>query len=168
MTLDEIYQSVHQHFDYRAFIVKEVQRWFSLRELVDEQTYKKYGDFAWNFLRTELLFTLLYLREYVLKVPMTINNWHTGGKFSERGLRHNMSAEVWKYTKANKQFMSAHVMGAGVDFDAKGMTAAEVRALIQAKANQLPYPIRLEDGVSWVHIDVYNDGSKEKVVLFRV
>ena len=152
----------------RNALIREVQRFFSLRELVDEPTYKKYGDFAWNFFRTELLETLLYLREYVLKVPMTINTWMTGGRFSERGLRHNMSAEVWKYTKANKQFMSAHVLGAGVDFDAKGMTAAEVRALIQAKANQLPYPIRLEDGVSWVHIDVYNDGSKEKVQLFKV
>lgn len=152
----------------RAELIKQVERYFSLRELIDEPTYKKYGDFAWNFLRTELLETLFVLRDRIIKQPMTINNWMTGGKFSERGLRHNMSAEVWKYTKQNKQFMSAHVMGAGVDFDAKGMTAAEVRALIQAKANQLPYPIRLEDGVSWVHIDVYNDGSKEKVQLFRV
>lgn len=152
----------------RAELIKQVERYFSLRELIDEPTYKKYGDFAWNFLRTELLETLFVLRDRIIKQPMTINNWMTGGKFSERGLRHNMSAEVWKYTKQNKQFMSAHVMGAGVDFDAKGMTAAEVRALIQAKANQLPYPIRLEDGVSWVHIDVYNDGSKEKVQLFKV
>ena len=152
----------------RAELIKQVERYFSLRELIDEPTYKKYGDFAWNFLRTELLETLFVLRDRIIKQPMTINTWMTGGKFSERGLRHNMSAEVWKYTKANKQFMSAHVLGAGVDFDAKGMTAAEVRALIQAKANQLPYPIRLEDGKSWVHIDVYNDGSKEKVQLFKV
>ena len=152
----------------RNALIREVQRFFSLRELVDEPTYKKYGDFAWNFFRTELLETLLYLREYVLKVPMTINTWMTCGKFSERGLRHNMSAEVWKYTKTNKQFMSAHVLGAGVDFDAKGMTADEVRSAIQAAAKSLPHPIRLEDGVSWVHIDVYNDGSKEKVQLFKV
>lgn len=152
----------------RTQLIREVQRFFSLRELVDEPTYKKYGDFAWNFFRTELLETLLYLREYVLKVQMTINTWMTGGKYSERGLRHNMSAEVWKYTKDNKQFMSAHVLGAGVDFDAKGMTAAEVRSAIQAAAKRLPHPIRLEDGKAWVHIDVYNDGSKEKVQLFKV
>lgn len=152
----------------RAELIKQVERYFSLRELIDEPTYKKYGDFAWNFLRTELLETLFVLRDRIIKQPMTINNWMTGGKFSERGLRHNMSAEVWKYTKQNKQFMSAHVMGAGVDFDAKGMTAAEVRSLIQAKASLLPHPVRLEDGVTWVHIDVYNDGSKEKVALFKV
>ena len=36
----------------RNELIREVQRFFSLRELVDEPTYKKYGDFAWNFFRT--------------------------------------------------------------------------------------------------------------------
>ena len=152
----------------RDKIIKEVQKYFSLRELIDEPTYKKYGDFAWNFLRTELLETLLVLRERVICKPMTVNNWTAGGKFSQRGLRHNMSAEILKYTKANKQYMSAHMLGAGVDFDAKGLTAAQVRDLIQAKANLLPYPVRLEDGVNWVHVDVYADGAKGKVTLFKV
>lgn len=152
----------------RKDLIKEVQRYFSLRELVDEPTYKKYGDFAWNFFDTRLLETLFVLRDKIIKQPMTINNWMTGGKFSQRGLRHNMSAEILKYTNQNKQYMSAHMLGAGCDFDAKGMTAAEVRSLIQAKASLLPHPVRLEDGVTWVHIDVYNDGSKEKVALFKV
>lgn len=152
----------------RVELIKEVQRYFALRELVDEPTYKKYGDFAWNFLRTELLETLFVLRDKIIKQPMTINNWMTGGKFSQRGLRHNMSAEIRKYTDAGKQYMSAHALGAGVDFDVKGMTAAEVRSLVQAKANLLPHPVRLEDKVNWVHVDVYNDGSKDKVVLFKV
>lgn len=152
----------------RTELIKEVQRYFSLRELVDEPTYKKYGDFAWNFFRTELLETLFVLRDRIIKKPMTVNNWMMGGQFSQRGLRHNMSAEIQKYTKQGKQYMSAHALGAGVDFDAKGMTAAEVRSLIQSKANLLPHPIRLEDGVTWVHMDVYNGGSKGQVVLFKV
>ena len=152
----------------RVELIKEVQRFFSLRELVDEPTYKKYGDFAWNFFDTRLLETLLALRDKIIKKPMTVNDWMTGGKFDERGLRTNLSPLIQAKTEKNKLSMSAHSTGKGVDFDAKGMTAAEVRALIQAKANQLPYPIRLEDGVSWVHIDVYNDGSKEKVQLFKV
>ena len=152
----------------RIELIKEVQRYFALRELVDEPTYKKYGDFAWNFFDTALLETLFALRDKILKVPMTINTWMTGGKFSERGLRHNMSAEVWKYTKLSKQTMTAHSTGKGFDFDAKGMTAEEVRRMIQAKASQLPHPIRLEDAVNWVHVDIYNDGSKSKVVLFKV
>lgn len=152
----------------RVQLIKEVQRYFSLRELVDEPTYKKYGDFAWNFFRTEFLETLFVLRDKIIKQPMTINNWMTGGKFNQRGLRHNMSAEILKYTDQKKQYMSAHMLGAGCDFDAKGMTASEVRSLIQEKANLLPYPVRLEDAKTWVHIDVYNDGGKGKVVLFKV
>ena len=155
----------------RIELIKQVQRFFSLRELVDEKTYNKYHDFAWNFFDDRLLETLLYIREYVLKVPMTVNDWMTGGRVQERGLRHNLSVEVQKYTNAKpaaKQTMTAHSTGKGIDFDAKGMTAAEVRSAIQAAAKNLPYPIRLEDAVSWVHLDVYNDGSKEKVVLFKV
>ena len=155
----------------RIELINKVQKYFALYELVDERTYNsnKYKNgFAWNFFDDRLLETLLFIREDVLKVPMTINDWKKGGKFQERGLRHNLSAEVWKYTKDGKQTMTAHSTGKGVDFDAKGMTAAEVRSAIQAAAKNLPYPIRLEDAVSWVHLDVYNDGSKEKVQLFKV
>lgn len=152
----------------RPELITSVQRFFNLQELVDEPTYKKYGSFAWNFFDTALLETLVYIREYVLKVPMTVNNWHVGKNFSQRGLRHNMSAEIQKYTKQNKQYMSAHALGKGVDFDAKGMTAAQVRAAIQAAAKKLPYPVRLEDGVNWIHIDTYNDDDKNRVKLFKV
>ncbi len=152
----------------RKDLIKEVQRYFSLRELVDEPTYNKYGDFAWNFFDTRLLETLLALRDKIIKAPMTINTWMTGGKFDERGLRTNLSPLIQAKTEKNKLSMSAHSTGKGVDFDAKGMTAAEVRSLIQAKASLLPHPVRLEDAVTWVLVDVYNDGSKGKVVLFKV
>lgn len=152
----------------RVELIKNVQRFFCLRELVDEPTYKKYGDFAWNFFDTEFLETLVYIREYVLKVPMKVNDWMTGGKFSQRGLRHNMSAEIRKYTDKGKQYMSAHALGKGVDFDAKGMTAEQARNAIQAKAKQLPHPIRLEEGVTWVHLDIYNDDEKNRVKFFKV
>lgn len=152
----------------RKELIKEMQRFFSLREFVDRPTYDKYGDFAWNFFDAEALETLLYIREYVLKVPMTVNNWMTGGSFTQRGLRTNLSPIIKEKTDKNKLSMSAHSTGKGFDFEAKGMTAAEARTVIQAAAKHLPHPIRLEDGVTWVHIDVYNDGSKENVVLFKV
>jgi len=152
----------------RVELVKQVERYFSLRELIDEPTYKKYGAFAWNFFDTRLLEVLFALRNDIIKKPMTVNTWMTGGKFDERGLRTNLSSMIQAKTKENKLSMSAHSTGKGVDFDAKGMTAAEVRMLIQQKAHMLPHPIRLEDAVNWVHIDVYNDGAKSQVVLFKV
>ena len=154
----------------RVELIREVQRYFA-QELVDELTYKKYGDFAWNFFRTELLETLLVLRDKIVKKPMTINDWMYGKSWSQRGLRTNLSELIQAKTKQNKLSMSAHSTGAGVDFNVAGMTPSEVRQLIQTKANLLPYPIRLEDDASaptWVHIDVYNDGSKGKVVTFKV
>lgn len=152
----------------RPKLIRSVQRFFGLKELVDRPTYEKYGDFAWNFFDENLLETLVFIREYILKVPMTINNWHLGKNFSQRGLRSNMSPEIRKYTDQGKQYMSAHITGKGVDFDAAGMTAAQVRSAIKSAASRLPHPVRLEDGVNWVHIDTYNDGSKGNVVLFKV
>ena len=152
----------------RVELVREVQRYFTLHELVDRPTYEKYGAFAWNFFDTRMLESLFVIRDKIIKKPMTINNWHMGGKFSQRGLRTNLSPEVLAKTKENKLSMSAHSTGKGWDFDVKGMTAAEVRSLIQAKASLLPYPVRLEKDVNWVHVDLYNDGSKDKVVLFKV
>ena len=49
----------------------------------------------------------------------------------------------------------------------EGMTAEEARRLIIKNQILLPYPIRLEDGVSWLHLDVYN-ADKGKVYLFKV
>ena len=56
--------------------------------------------------------------------------------------------------------MSAHVEGQAVDFSVKGMTAAEVRKWLKQHEDRLPYPIRLEDGVKWVHCDVRDAGVK--------
>jgi hypothetical protein len=57
-------------------------------------------------------------------------------------------------TKLNRPYLSAHVLGAAIDFDAKDMTAEEVRSWIYLNKSGLPYPIRLEQDVSWVHLDV--------------
>ena len=63
--------------------------------------------------------------------------------------------------------MSAHSQGTAVDFDVKGMTALDVRNWIKVNQVLLPYPIRLEQDVAWVHLDMRNDGKKGKVVYFK-
>ena len=152
----------------RVQLIKEVQRYFSLRELVDEPTYKKYGDFAWNFFDTRMLETLFEIRDKIIKKPITINDWHVGGKFSQRGLRTNLSPEVLSKTNKNSISMSAHSTGKGWDMDVKGMTAEEVRQELIRKGAKLPHPIRLEKDVNWVHCDIYNDGRESNVLLFKV
>lgn len=152
----------------RIELVNQVQRYFTLHELVDRPTYEKYGAFAWNFFDTRMLENLFAIRDKIIKKPMTINNWHMGGKFSQRGLRTNLSPEVLAKTNENKLSMSAHSTGKGLDFDVKGMTAEEVRQEIAKNAAKLPYPVRLEADVNWVHCDVYNDGKSGNVVFFKV
>lgn len=152
----------------RVELVREVQRYFTLHELVDRPTYEKYGAFAWHFFDTRMLESLFVIRDKIIKKPMTINNWHMGGKFSQRGLRTNLSPEVLAKTKENKLSMSAHSTGKGWDFDVKGMTAEEVRQEIIKQGGKLPHPIRLEKDVTWVHADIYNDGKEAKVTQFKV
>lgn len=140
--------------------IAELKKYFTLKELVCPHVAKKYGDFAWNFLRTELLETLLVIRRDILQAPMTVN----AGKFDERGLRCNRCDIVKSKTNP---YLSAHVLGAGIDFDAKGYTADKARSIIVQHADLLPYGIRLEAGVNWVHVDVYND-TETKVKTFKV
>ena len=141
--------------------------YFSVKELVCKHVYERYGEKAAMFLDDKLIETLNVIREQILCSPMTVNNWHAGGDFTQRGLRCNICELVKNKTDAGRLYLSAHMLGKAVDCNADGMTAQEARRLIIEKQELLPYPIRLEDGVSWLHIDLYDNGKKEKVYLFK-
>lgn len=141
--------------------------YFSVKELVCKHVYERYGEGATMFLDNKLIETLNVIREQILCAPMTVNNWHAGGNFTQRGLRCNICELVKNKTDAGRLYLSAHMLGKAVDCNADGMTAQEARRLIIEKQELLPYPIRLEDGVSWLHIDLYDNGKKEKVYLFK-
>ena len=120
--------------------MKKITDYFSIKELVDEDVYNKYRESAWRFICPMLQETLLAIRVSIDK-PITINDWAWGGRFTQRGLRHNQSDLV----KSKKRiYLSAHIFGKAVDFDVKGMTAQEVRSWIVENKQILPYPIRLE------------------------
>jgi len=69
------------------------KKYFNLYELVDKEVYNRYGETGWQFICPMLMECLLVVREGIGK-PITINNWKWGGKFSQRGLRHNKSPLV--------------------------------------------------------------------------
>jgi uncharacterized protein YcbK (DUF882 family) len=138
---------------------------FKLHELVSKQVFKKYGERAWTFFDPRLVETLDFIREKLDK-PITVNNWISGGPLEQRGFRCNMDPLPLKKTKSGIIYCSAHMCGQAVDFDVKGMTAQKVRDWIIQNQDSLPYPIRLEDGVSWVHLDVRQ--ANQKVYLFKV
>lgn len=138
--------------------------YFKAYELVDETVYGKFGeDSIHRFFDPRLLKTILFIRKGIGK-PMTINTWKHGGVFSQRGLRTNVSPMV---KRKNKLYLSAHVLGSAVDFDIDGMTSLEVRQWIVDHQNELPYKVRLEGNVNWVHVDVATYKDK-KVDIFNV
>lgn len=115
------------------------------------------------FLPTVFLHTLLIVRRDIVKKPMIVNNHRVGGNFTQRGMRCNMCQLV--RTK-HRAYLSAHVTGMGLDFHCNGISAEEIRQLINKNSYLLPYPIRLESDVNWVHLDTYDPTNGSYKVSF--
>lgn len=145
----------------RETILRNVRKFFDIDELVCNHTAAKWGDRAWQFLDTDYLHALLIIRRDILKAPM----WCNSSTLHQRGLRCNL-CELVAGKKVN--YLSAHILGKAGDFTVEGMTAEEARQRIKANAHLLPCNIRLEGGVSWLHIDVLPQESViAKVYEFR-
>jgi len=132
-------------------------QYFKLHELVCKHIYDKYGEQAWQFLDPRLIITIDWIRKQLNK-PIEINNYHWGGVDTQSGVRCNMCKEVKSKTDKGQVYMSGHQEGQAVDFSVKGMTAEAVRNWLVSQ--DLPYPIRLETGVTWVHLDVRDAGQQ--------
>lgn len=156
----------------RVEILDKLKNYFSASEFVDSTVYKNYKENSFKFIDTDLLHCILIIREELGK-PMTINNWKSGGKFSQRGLRTNISSIVKKKSQAGRLYLSAHLFGRAVDFDVKGMSAEEVRMWIKDNPSLFPCKIRLEhkmkgNPINWVHLDTIDEDKNSKVYLFNV
>lgn len=142
----------------------DIKKYFGIKELVCPHVYEIWGENAWQFLDDRMLKNLEWIRERIGK-PIIVNNWATGGQYSQRGLRCTRCVLVIEKVDLRKVYLSAHIQGKAVDFHVVGMTAEEVRDWIIEHADELPYPARLERDVSWVHMDT-RVCSYEKVELF--
>jgi hypothetical protein len=134
-------------------------KYFILQELVSEPVFNKYGTQAWQFFDPRLLETIDIVHD-IFGRTMIINDWIWGGSFSQRGLRENLSPLVLSKTKSGVIYLSPHCLGKGVDFDIENTPAEETRQGILDNKSKLPYNIRLESNVSWVHLDVFDTGHK--------
>lgn len=144
----------------RDQIIRELREFFQIRELVCEHTHSKWGERAWQFLDTAFLHNLLVIRRDILQAPMVCNH----GSQLQRGLRCNRCGLV---AQKDAVYLSSHVLGKAGDFTVQGMTAQEARSRIRNSANLLPYPLRMEGGVTWLHIDVLPQfGINEKIYEF--
>lgn len=148
----------------RKEIIERIKdnNYFEIRELVCPHTYKTWGNASWKFLQTDALHTLLVLREDILQVPMVINTYHIGKEATQRGLRCNLCPIPKDKTLKGVLYLTAHRGGAwDIVFTLNsGMTAAKARRLIKEKQHLLPCNVRIEKDVTWLHIDVYDEGVK--------
>lgn len=147
----------------RQEIIEALKKYFRLEELVCPHTFQKFGNTSWQFLDTEILHTLLVLRTEILTCPLIINDYVFGGRSSQRGLRCNICELSKSKTIKNQLYLSAHCNGAGLDivFNPKGMmTAQEARKQVKLQKDKLPYNVRIEKDVTWLHIDCYDTGTK--------
>lgn len=147
-------------------IINELKRYFGIKELVCPHIYNRHGEDSWMFLEQKYLETLLCIRQDIVQSAMVCNNWAHEGRYSQRGRRCNLCQIPKDKTDAGFLYVSAHLSGLAGDFSIPGTTAEAVRKEIKDKAYMLPYPIRLEKGVSWLHVDCFDKGQEDKVVEF--
>ena len=138
----------------RVELISEIKKFFKLEELVCKHVMNKYNETQiWSFFSTQALETLLVLRRDIIKKPFIINNWKSpSGNYTQR---------------LEKVYMSAHCTGNAFDITVVGMSAEEARKLIDLNKHKLPYPIRLEKDVTWLHFDVYDMGTWDKITYFK-
>lgn len=140
----------------RTEIITELKEYFSVEDLVCQHAFKRFSEKAWQFLDTEYLHTVLVVRRDIVQEPMICNY----SVYRQRGLRCNLCQLVRDKTNAGTIYLSAHVNGAGGDFTSPNITAEAMRQLIKKNKHLLPYNIRIEKSVTWLHIDCYDTGEK--------
>lgn len=125
--------------------------YFHPYELVSREVYETLGDKCLSLFDPAALRSLEALRLF-LAVPLTVNDWHWGGKFQRRGFRTHAEQKA-----ENPDAMkSAHIYGKAFDFDAQGIPADRVRSMIMASQDipLLSEITRLEYNVNWIHFDI--------------
>jgi hypothetical protein len=136
-------------------------KWFELYELMPPELYTydmlvseeaRERAFA-NFFDRKLLETIDVVRE-IIGLPLVCNTWFQDGNRKYSGLR-AVQCEVGAA-------QSQHKLGKAVDLVCYKMTAEEMRQKIDANQDKLPYPIRIEADVNWLHIDVKERNTRVK------
>lgn len=152
----------------RTEILKGIKQYFDIEELVCDHMLERWKDDperCWDFLDTGFLAVLLILRRDIIQKPMYCNNHKKG--VHQRGIRCNMCEMV---KEKDYPYLSAHVLGKGADFSIEGITGVRAmdyqRKKIRLATGFFSVPIRMEAGVSWLHIDVMPTPDGKNVYEF--
>lgn len=124
---------------------------FIVQELVTPKTYEKLGEYAFKLFEEKALQSLDKLRDDYGKA-LKINDWSSGGKYSESGLR-----DIHTSTGASR---SAHKFGYA--FDLKHYDGSNIKPLQDfIKKVGASYGIKRVEAFShtpsWVHVEFTSD-----------
>jgi hypothetical protein len=123
---------------------------FFLDEFINPNDYAKYGAKSIALVDNRLFKIAQYFRTE-LGLPVTINNWYTGGQYKESGLREQNTTTGAK--------LSAHKNGLAIDIKVKGMSGQQMYAWAKSRAKEL-YELgvrRIETPTltpTWLHLDL--------------
>jgi hypothetical protein len=123
---------------------------FFLDEFIDPVTYSERGAASRDMIDRRLIDIAQFIRTKLGR-GITVNNWFTGGRFKESGLRR-------ADTKTGRP-LSQHKIGKAIDVKASGMTGADWRKFVEENAKEL-FNLgvrRIEDESltpTWLHIDL--------------
>ncbi len=148
-----------------------IPKYFELYELLPPELYTydmmtsedaRERAFA-TYFDVKLLETIDIIRGEIIKAPLICNTWFQDG---------NRVASGYRTSKCPVGVAkSQHKEGKAVDLVCNKYTAEQMRQMIKENEHLLPYPIRIEDGVSWLHIDTKErtsgPRSNEKIYFFK-
>ena len=134
---------------------------FKIQELVSKIVYDRFKDFAWSFFDENVLKDLDTIRDYH-KMPITINNWHLGGSFSQCGFRSNLEPMVKGKTTL---YCSAHCMAKAFDLHSANIRKLYCDIEYLYNNGKLKAIKRIESPrsskYSWCHVDSFQTNSNK-------
>lgn len=131
---------------------------FAIYELVPKELYEMFGVNSyvlWRLFDENFLMGIDWLADrYSPKHPVKINDWYWGGSFNESGLR-IVDHEYYSPTS-----MHSHCCSGDLKFS--NIAAEEIREDLR-QLKYVPLITRVENKVSWLHVDTKPTESKELV-----
>lgn len=139
----------------------QISEHFDIREFVPQEIFNQFGEKSRWFVSERMVKFAEFLRDHFGK-GITINNWHTGGKFHYRGLRTPQCTEG--ATNSQHRYMNA------IDFNVAGMTSDEVFDHIIANKELFMAQglTTLEDKAmtkGWTHADMRWTGMSDLLIV---
>ena len=143
-----------------------IPKWFELYELLppDEYTLADYENIkenqpGWCKLDERLLITVDVIRG-IIGEPLICNTWFQDGSRRFSGLR-SRNCKIGAS-------MSMHKEGKAADLICRKYTGEQMRQMIVENQDKLPYPIRIESNVEWLHFDLKDmDYKGNKIYFFK-